>query len=337
MTTFKKLNLQLFAGEGAGGEGAGAEGAATGETPAAAGQDQRLLELGVPAEVLKKRANRKGARQQVIATPAQAAPPAEQAASAETQPTTEETVPEPQRLTWDQIMADPEYNKQMQSTIQSRLKGAKVAEANMGKLAPALEVLARKYGQDPANIDFDALSQAINDDEQFYEDKALEYGTDVQNARRIDQLERDAERQRRAEEQTLEQQRIAQHFQSMEQQGEVLRQTFPDFDLRTELQNPAFARMVHPNVGVSVEDAYYAVHRKEIQAASMQVAAQRAAQKISNAVQSGSRRPVENGTTAKAPSEVTFDWHNATPEQRAEMKQRIRQAAARGEKVYPGR
>lgn len=320
MTKFKKLNLQLFAGEGAG--DGGAEGAATGETPAAAGQDQRLLELGVPAEVLKKRANRKGAKS-VIATPVQASPSTEQAASAANDTPTEEPVQEPQgRLTWEQIMADPEYNKQMQSTIQSRLRGAKAAEENMGILEPALKALAQEHGLDTENMDYVALAKSITGE---YEDKALEMGVSKETAMKLDQQQR-----------TLEQQKIQNHFRNLEQQGEAMKATYPDFDLRAELQNPVFARMVHPNVGVSVEDAYYAVHRKEIQAASMQVAAQRAAQKISNAVQSGSRRPQENGTTAKAPSEVTFDWHNATPEQRAEMKQRIRQAAAQGRKVYPG-
>jgi hypothetical protein len=32
----------------------------------------------------------------------------------------------------------------------------------------------------------------------------------------------------------------------------------------------------------------------------------------------------------------TFDYRNASREQREALKQRIRQAAARGEKLYPG-
>jgi hypothetical protein len=126
------------------------------------------------------------------------------------------------------------------------------------------------------------------------------------------------------------------HVINGQQQGEAMKKVFPNFDLRTELQNRAFVRMTFPTVGISVEDAYYAVHRNEIQRAAMQVTAQTVAKKISNDIQAGSRRPNENGTSGQAPSVTTFDYSKASPEQRAELKARIRQAAARGEKLYPG-
>jgi hypothetical protein len=68
----------------------------------------------------------------------------------------------------------------------------------------------------------------------------------------------------------------------------------------------------------------------------MQVVAQKTAQKISNAIQSGSRRPDEAGISSQAPSVTTFNYRNASIEQRNALKQRIRDAAARGEKLYPG-
>ena len=88
---------------------------------------------------------------------------------------------------------------------------------------------------------------------------------------------------------------------------------------------------------VSVEDAYYAVHRREIQQATIQASAQQAAQKISNSIRSGQNRPDENGTTGQAPSVTTFDYSKASREERDALKRRIREAAARGEKLYPGR
>jgi hypothetical protein len=90
--------------------------------------------------------------------------------------------------------------------------------------------------------------------------------------------------------------------------------------------------MTSPNVGLSVEDAYYAVHRNEIQRAAMQVTAQTVAKKISNDIQAGSRRPNENGTSGQAPSVTTFDYRSMSPEQRRALKDRIYS----GEKIYPG-
>lgn len=326
----KWLNLQLFAGEGAG-DGGGE--AAPGENNADAGH-QRLLELGVPADKIRKN------RAYKLNTPAPKPAEAGQAKAQETKPEqaaaadnpTEEKTNAPTRMSWDEIMADPEYNKNMQATVQSRLRSAKDAEDKLGKLAPALELLARKHGQDPANIDHEALAKAISDDESYYEDKALEMGVSVETAKRIDQQERDTARQQREQQRTIEQQRFQQHIMKLEQQGEAMKQVFPNFDLRKELQNPTFARLTSPNMGMSVEDAYYAVHRKEIQAAAMQVTAQKTAQKISNAIQSGSRRPNENGTSGQAPSVTTFDYRSMSPEQRKALKDRIRS----GEKIYPG-
>lgn len=336
MTHNKWLNLQLFAGEGT---GDGGEGGATGESAVDPGQ-QRLLELGVPADKIRKRANRAAPKLPdgaVRNAPQQKELQTDtpQAAAAETTTEAKQTEPDA-RMSWDEIMADPEYNKQMQAVVQSRLRSAKGAEDALSKLTPALELLARKHGIDPVNPDYDALAKAISDDNAYYEDKALEMGVSLETAKKIDQKERDTARQQREEARTLEQQKFQQHIMRLEQQGEALKKVFPNFDLRAELQNPAFARMTSPNVGISVEDAYYAVHRNEIQTAAMQVTAQKTAQKLSNAIQAGSRRPAENGTSGQAPSVSTFDYSKASPEQRKALKEFIRSEAAQGRKVYPG-
>ena len=328
----KWLNLQLFAGEGAG--DGGGEGAATGESAVDPGQ-QRLLELGVPADKIRKnRAYKQNTPTQAPAAAGQgkAQEQKQEQAAAANNPTEKAQTDSNARMSWDEIMKDPEYNKQMQAVVQSRLRSAKGAEETLGKLAPALELLARKHGQDPEKINYDDLVKAINDDESFYEDKALEMGVSIETAKRIDQQERDTARQQREEARTLEEQKFQNHIMKLEQQGEALKKVFPNFDLRAELRNPAFVRMTSPNVGISVEDAYYTIHRKEIQTASMQVTAQKVAQKVSNAIQSGSRRPQENGTSGQAPSVSTFDYRRASREQREALKQRIRS----GEKIYPG-
>ena len=346
MTQNKWYWLQLFAGEGAGASGGegGGEGAVSGDNNGLAAEDQRLLELGVPEEKLRKRAKRANAKlpEGAVRTApmqAQEQKSQEQVATATENPTEDKTEPTaPARMSWDEIMADPEYNKQMQATIRARLKNAGAAEETLSKMAPALEVLARKHGQDPANPDYDALAKAINDDDAYYEDKALEMGVTVETAKRLDQQNRDQARAQREEARNLEQQKIQQHFMKMEQQAEALKKVFPNFDLRKEMQNPAFARMTAPGQGLmSVEDAYRAVHRKEIEAAQSQVIAQRTAEKMSNAIQAGSRRPDENGTSGQSASVTTFDYSKASKAQRDALKQQIRAAAARGEKLYPGR
>ena len=123
-----------------------------------------------------------------------------------------------------------------------------------------------------------------------------------------------------------------QHFLELERQAEELKVVFPDFDLRQELKNPVFARMTAPGVGLSVEDAYYAVHRRELHNAAIQAAKRQ----VSNAIATGARRPRENGLAGQASAVSAFDYRSATKEQREDLKRRIRLAAAEGKKLYPG-
>ena len=130
--------------------------------------------------------------------------------------------------------------------------------------------------------------------------------------------------------------RIEAHFMGLQRQAEAMREVFPGFDLGRALDDPLFARMTAPDVGISVEDAWYALHRTEIQSAAMQVAAQKTAQMLSDSVRSGRLRPSENGTRPQGAGVAAFDYRAASPQQRAALKKRIREAAARGEKLYPG-
>jgi hypothetical protein len=341
MTKLLRLNLQLFAGEGAGsgGEGGG-EGATTGDNNATAAAEQRLRELGVPEDKIRKRASKVASKAPVQTAQTADTEPTEEtnvdSAATQNTPTTEEGQNTPKRMTWDEIMKDPEYNKNMQAVVRSRLKSEKSAEESLAKMAPAIEVMARKYGLDAQNMDYDALATAINNDDAYYEDKALEMGVSVETAKKVDQMERDNERQKAMEQRTIQEQKIQQHFVKLEQQAEAMKRVYPSFDLRTELQNPAFARMTSPNIGISVEDAYYAVHRNEIMTGAMQATAQKTAEKLSNAIQSGSRRPNESGASSQAPSVSTFDYAKASREQREAFKKDLRARIARGEKVYPG-
>lgn len=132
-----------------------------------------------------------------------------------------------------------------------------------------------------------------------------------------------------------EETQIRQHIASLFRQGEALKREFPQFDLRRELRNETFAHLTSPRVGLSVEDAFYTVHRRALQDAAMRSAAKSTAEKLSHAIQSGSRRPTEGGTSAAEAPVRSFDYAHASAEQREALKKRIRDAGVRGEKIYP--
>lgn len=346
----KRFDLQLFA---EGGEGGGEGAAPSGESADPAAGDARLRELGVPEAVLAKRANRRAKTASVTAVAQQQkapeAVPAQQAAAAEADnappetdnkeeakaeeaetPKTEENAPK--RMSWDEIMADPEYNKQMKAMMQARFRETKKSEDALTALAPALDILAKFHGIDTENMDYTALAKAISSSDVYFEEKSLETGKTVDKLR----LEYQQDFQQREQERSIREQKFRDHIAGLEQQGAALKTVYPQFDLALEMQNPVFVRMTAPDSGLSLEDAYVAVHRKELMTAAMQVTAQKTAEQMAKNIAAGQSRPVENGTSAQAPSNTTFDYAHASREQREDLKRRIREASARGEKLYPG-
>lgn len=327
--------LQRFAEGGDGGSGAGGEGSPAGVNPDDAGR-ARLLALGVPEGKISKRAEKAvGRRMDASAEPAKAQVAAVQegtpAPNGEENPPAQEgaksTEESPKRLTWKEITEDPEYNAELQKTIQGRLRKAKGAEESLGKLGGALEVLARKYNMSMDNLDYEALGKAIEDDasmdEQFYKELARKSGVTTEVARQMDRQSREAERLRRQNETTAKEMAMAQHFVALEQQAAELKKIYPNFDLREAMQDNRFARAVSPGGGLSVEQAYTAFHYKEIQAARDEVISRNLREELAKSVQSNRSRPQELGTGGTAPSVASIDWRKATPEQRREMVARI--------------
>lgn len=217
------------------------------------------------------------------------------------------------------------YERDTSSFVQDRLKNSKQAEANLAKLAPVLQDLAKKYGKDAADID--GILAARADDDSLYEEEAAREGVSVDVYKQLKQFRDDkAAREEQEQRSTYET-----HIRGMiEAFDRDVKSVFPNADLRTELQNPMFQRWTSPEFGMSVRDAYYVLHRDEIEPMAMQVAAQKAQQKLSQSVQSGTRRPSENGMRSAAPvREVRSDPSKWSSAEMDEVARRV----MRGERI----
>lgn len=122
---------------------------------------------------------------------------------------------------------------------------------------------------------------------------------------------------------------IRQSFDRLTTQAEQAKSVYPGLELRQELKDPMFTRLVMN--GVDAKTAYEVAHREEILRGGMQYAAQQAARQVASAVQANAVRPVENGLGAGAPATVQVsDPRSLTKQMRRELKERVR----RGEKIY---
>lgn len=77
------------------------------------------------------------------------------------------------------------------------------------------------------------------------------------------------------------------------QAAEQLKQVYPEFDLRREMADPRFARLL--GARVDMQTAFEVLHNREIIPAAMEYAAKTIQQHMASAMRSGTDRPAENG------------------------------------------
>lgn len=220
-----------------------------------------------------------------------------------------------------------EYSKRTSATIQERVKNIKASEETLNKLTPALEMLYQQKGIAPGDVD--ALVKAITDDDSLYEDEALQRGIPVETLKQMKQLERETDLLKRQSEERAQRELFDRHIQGLVEQSKELQQLYPSFNLQQELQNETFARLTGPNSGISVKQAYYAVHQQEIEAAQAAAIAQRTALNMSRSIQSGSLMPQENGLGSSNPVSLSDNPANWSAQRRKEIAAR----AKAGEKI----
>ena len=213
----------------------------------------------------------------------------------------------------------------MQDTIQKRLKGTKETVDKYEALAPTLEILAKKYGVDASDIK--ALNKAIEEDDSYFEEEALEKGITVEQLKEIRKMEREnADLKRQMEEQNRKENANKVYAQWMEQ-AEQAKSVYPSFDLRAEMQNPQFVNLLRS--GIDVKTAFEVLHKDEIIPAAMQYTAKTVEQKLTNKIIANGARPSENGNSSQSATVVKSDVSQLSKADRAEIIRRVQ----RGEKI----
>ena len=111
-------------------------------------------------------------------------------------------------------------------------------------------------------------------------------------------------------------------------EAEEAKAVYPDLSLDVEFENSDFRRLMA--AGIPVLSAYELIHRDEIMSAAMESATKRTAKKVISAIQSGAKRPAENGAFSSTGAIVNDDPKKMSRQERRDIKDRVR----RGEKIY---
>ena len=184
-----------------------------------------------------------------------------------------------------------QYTEMFQNAFNRRFREMKGMESRLARQQPLLELLSRHYGSD--------------DPRQLHS-----------------ALERDLDSRRPAADAAGEQRRRAgeQLSRWLREAGETGGR-YPAFDLRAELADGEFRRLLRSGVGM--RQAYELRHMEEITAAAARAAARSAGEQMAARIRSRGIRPRENGISAQSAAVTGSGVHSLTPAQRRDIARRV--------------
>lgn len=213
-----------------------------------------------------------------------------------------------------------DYKKKVNKIVRQRLKGTQQeldnATSTLDAMQPMLQILADKYKVDDYT-DIDAIIKSIENDNAMLEDEALERGMDVDTLRQIKSMERENNRLKAEKQQSIEEQQRQEKFARIAQEGEELKNLYPNFDLDAEISNPEtgeqFVKMLE--FGFTVQNAFESLHLAELQNITNEAITAKAVEKVANNVKANQKRPSENGLNNQTGSKVSKDISSLSREE----------------------
>ena len=217
-----------------------------------------------------------------------------------------------------------DFDAEVQRIVGERLKKVKDERETLAAQQPILDTLAVRYGTQPG--DLTALQSALDADNSMWADAAEAAGMSVEQYRAYQQMQRENQRLREAQQSYFQRQQQQQQVQQWLAQAETMKQDplLADFDLQAEINsNPDFLDLLKR--GVNVEQAYKVLHMNDF----LEKATAQAEKSVTDNIRARGARPAENGAAAKSAAIVKDDVHRLTKADRAEIARR----AAMGETI----
>lgn len=325
MQNMRLLDIDLRLFDGAGGAGAGGEGSAgSGAAPQA--NNSALPKADNQRGPGSSRRGKTGAYDNVVFGKQEDVPGTEAAGSdagsagagntKKGVDTTSNTLEERRAAFKEMIEGEYKdvYTETFQQAFNRRFRDVKGMENSLNAQKPILDMLMQRYGI--ADGDMAKLQNAIEEDTGYWEEAAEEAGLTVEQYKAMQKLERENAEFKAMQQRQLGEQQAQQQLAVWYKGAEQVKELYPGFDLRTEIQNQHFRGLL--KAGVSVQDAYELVHKDEIRVAAEKAAAQRAGEQMTARIKAKAARPKENGTSTQSAVIVKSDVSSLTRADRAE-------------------
>ena len=215
------------------------------------------------------------------------------------------------------------YQENFQKVFDRRFKEVKGMESELSAQKPILDKLMTRYGVN----DVAQLDKALTEDTEYWEAVAESKGMTVEQYHAMEKLERENAELRAIRQRHIGQQQFQQQIDKWYQEADKVKELYPSFDFKTEVQNPEFLSLLKN--GNTVEHAYKVLHFDELTQNAARVAAQTADAQAQARIKQKASRPSENGTSSQSAAIVRNDVSSLTRKERAEIARRVQ----RGEKI----
>lgn len=323
MIEIKKMDLQLFA-DGGGDAGAGGDAGSTAEVHIGDTLEDGTIVDARLASSMKENADRYPTRKTAAQAQGQ---PADGQGGQQAQGAQQGEETEEQQWAEAKKKFAKFYGNDVQAAVKDRFKNQADANEKLNALEPMLRALMKREGVDT----LDALNDRVLNDDSLWEEEAEEAGMTVEAYKNFQQLKAENDAIRAQQQKSMEDRFMEEHFQKLAGQAEQLKQRFPDFDLAKELrENERFRDLVSPNIGCSVEEAFFMLHKDELMPQLMAYGVQVGKDQVSRSIQANAKRPTEGASMhGSAGVDVHIDPKGLTDDQYDEIVKRAR----RGEHV----
>lgn len=224
------------------------------------------------------------------------------------------------RKTFEELIKSDDYKDEakafMDKAFERRMRKSQETnsklEAENLKMRAILEMGNTRYGLNPESDTYlDDYAAKMQGDTKLYEEEALEAGMKVEDYMKLKQAEQVLAQNKRDEANRELNEMVNRHIAKLSNEAEALTAEFPNFDMGAEMQNSKFKHLVDPpelgGSGLSVKDAFFAVHHNEIMKTYAQTAVNQATTQVANTIKANKARPTENGLSNSRPTVVKDD------------------------------
>ena len=210
------------------------------------------------------------------------------------------------------------YTEKFNNYVNRRFKDMKGMENSLNAQKPVIDMLMQRYNV--TDGDMTKLQKALEQDDAYWEEAADKAGLSIEQYKAMQKLERENAELKQMRQRQLGEQQAQQQMAKWAADEKALKELYPSFDLRSELNNRQFRDLLKANI--PMQQAYELMHMEEIKASTARVAAQNAGQQMVAKIQQKASRPQENGTSSASAVITKSDVHSLNRKERAEIARR---------------